>query len=183
MTTNRPSGPEVAIRTFLETVQLPPPPQTPALACAGPGENRPVQPTNADLETDAELIVSELGFEQVILVYESASITWAISDLKQEVLCFICEGFKKPQGALFAIWPSMRDYDLPGSGPPWDLNLRLSGYVLAILGRRWIVLDLLVHRKCTCGLVTDHNIGLFGPVHNGRDRENCASAGRRIFVV
>ncbi len=71
-----------AIRAFLERAQLPSPPQTAALACAGPVENGRVQLTNSDWRIDADRIRSELGFEDVILVNDFASVAWAIPCLK-----------------------------------------------------------------------------------------------------
>ena len=76
-------GAEVAIRAFLETAQLHSPPQTAALACAGPVENGRVQLTNSDWQIDAEQIRSELGFEDIILVNDFASVAWAIPFMKK----------------------------------------------------------------------------------------------------
>ncbi len=76
-------GAEVAIRAFLETAQLHSPPQTAALACAGPVENGRVQLTNSDWQIDAEQIRTELGFQDVILVNDFASVAWAIPFLTE----------------------------------------------------------------------------------------------------
>ena len=85
-------SPEIAIRTFLETVQVARPPRTAALACAGPVENRRVQLTNSDWQIDAERIGSELGIERVVLVNDFASIAWAIPDLTERDLCSVGGG-------------------------------------------------------------------------------------------
>ncbi len=76
-------GAEAAIRAFLEIAQLPSPPQTAALACAGPVENGLVRLTNRDWRIDADRIRSELGFEDVILVNDFASVAWAVPVLKE----------------------------------------------------------------------------------------------------
>jgi glucokinase len=85
-------GAEAAIRAFLETAQLSSPPQTAALACAGPVEDRRVQLTNSDWQIDAEQICSELGFEDVILVNDFASVAWAVPFLTETDLHPIGEG-------------------------------------------------------------------------------------------
>ena len=72
-----------AIRTFLDGAQLLSPPQTAALACAGPVENGRVQLTNSSWQIDAERIRSELGFNNVILVNDFASVAWAIPRLRE----------------------------------------------------------------------------------------------------
>jgi glucokinase len=72
-----------AIRAFLDRAQLSSPPQTAALACAGPVENGRVQLTNSDWHIDAEQVCSELGFEDVILVNDFASVAWAIPRLRE----------------------------------------------------------------------------------------------------
>jgi glucokinase len=74
---------EAAIRAFLDGAQLLSPPQTAALACAGPVENGRVQLTNSSWQIDAERIRSELGFKNVILVNDFASVAWAIPRLRE----------------------------------------------------------------------------------------------------
>jgi len=91
-------GAEAAIRAFLETDQLSSPPQMAALACAGPVEDRRVQLTNSDWRIDADRICSELGFEEVILVNDFASVAWAVPFLKESDLHPIGEG-KSVDGA------------------------------------------------------------------------------------
>ena len=91
-------GAEAAIRAFLETDQLSSPPQTAALACAGPIEDRRVQLTNSDWRIDADRICSELGFEDVILVNDFASLAWAVPFLKESDLHPVGDG-KSVDGA------------------------------------------------------------------------------------
>jgi len=72
-----------ALRAFLDRVRPPSPPPTAALACAGPVEDGHVQLTNSPWRIDAEEIRSELGFEDVILVNDFASVAWAIPALRE----------------------------------------------------------------------------------------------------
>jgi glucokinase len=69
---------EAAVRAFLDAVRLPSPPPTAVLACAGPVENNQVRLTNCDWRIDADAIRSELGFDEVFLVNDFASLAWAI---------------------------------------------------------------------------------------------------------
>jgi glucokinase len=85
-------GVEAAIRAFLEGALLSSPPQAAALACAGPVEDRHVQLTNSDWRIDADRICSELGFEDVILVNDFASVAWAVPFLKESDLHPIGDG-------------------------------------------------------------------------------------------
>lgn len=71
-----------AVQAFLEQAGLPSPPSVAALACAGPVENGRVQLTNSDWRIDADEIRAELGFEDVLLVNDFASIAWAVPVLE-----------------------------------------------------------------------------------------------------
>lgn len=71
-----------AMRAFLDRARPPSPPQAAALACAGPVEDGRVQLTNGDWRIDAEEIGSELGFEEVLLVNDFASVAWSVPCLR-----------------------------------------------------------------------------------------------------
>jgi glucokinase len=98
-------GAEAAIRAFLESAQLPSPPQTAALACAGPVENGLVRLTNSDWQIDAEQIRTELGFQDVILVNDFAAIAWAIPFLTETDLHPIGEGQAVDGGPSVILGP------------------------------------------------------------------------------